>query len=55
MIDPDNNKKFCYDLKIYIDNKGDVTITSLFKELLPLFKELSGTSVENKNENCPGT
>ena len=30
-----------FEVKIYIDDKGDVTITSLFKELLPLLNELS--------------
>lgn len=30
-----------FEVKIYIDKNGDVTITSLFKELIPLLKKLS--------------
>ncbi len=43
-----------FDIKIYIDRDGNVTITSLFKELLPLVRELSYLSGnrEEGNENC---
>lgn len=44
----------CFDIKIYIDRDGNVTITSLFKELLPLVRELSYLSGnrEEGNEHC---
>lgn len=38
----ENNQSF--NIKIFIESNGDVTITSLFKDLLPLLKELSGIS-----------
>jgi hypothetical protein len=43
-----------FDIKIYIDPDGNVTITSLFKELLPLVQKLSCPSGnrEERNENC---
>ncbi|HPZ08107.1 MAG TPA: hypothetical protein PL110_08330 [Candidatus Eremiobacteraeota bacterium] len=45
-----------FDIKIYIDKDGQVTITSLFKNLLPLVKELSGMSgktfQEDEDEYC---
>jgi len=43
-----------FDIKIYIDPDGNVTITSLLKELLPLVQTLSDTSGnrEEGNENC---
>lgn len=33
-----------FKIQIYIEPNGDVTITSLFKNLLPLYQELSGIS-----------
>lgn len=43
-----------FDIKIYIDPDGNVTITSLLKELLPLVRKLSCPSGnrEEGNENC---
>ncbi|MEQ8222286.1 MAG: hypothetical protein ABRQ37_08305 [Candidatus Eremiobacterota bacterium] len=42
------------DIKLYIDRDGNVTITSLLKELLPLVQKLSCPSGnrEEGNENC---
>ncbi len=43
-----------FDIKIYIDPDGNVTITSLLKDLLPLVEKLSCPSGnrEEVNENC---
>lgn len=43
-----------FDIKIYIDPHGNVTVTSLFKELLPLVRKLSCQSDnrEERNEHC---
>ena len=43
-----------FNIKIYIDTNGDITITSLFREFLPLVKELSGDPKGEKDEHCPG-
>ena len=43
-----------FDIKIYIDPDGNVTITSLLKDLLPLVQKLSCPSGNREagNENC---
>ena len=47
------NKPSKCELKIYIDPDGDVTITSLYRELLPLLKEISGISTGDKEWKSP--
>ena len=37
--------------RIYIDDEGSVTIASLWKELIPLVKELGYINTNNKNES----
>ena len=37
--------------RIYIDDDGNVTIASLWKELIPLVKELGYINTNNKNES----
>ena len=37
--------------RIYIDDDGSVTITSLFGNLIPLVKDLGYINTNNKNES----